>query len=77
MARRIWDFLSSGGQKTLAVEAPTGVGKSFALRVPALLWALEGALSRKAMRDPAGAVRSAVGQIFRQYPVAAPAAPAQ
>lgn len=42
MARRIWDFLSSGGQKTLAVEAPTGVGKSFALLVPALLWALEG-----------------------------------
>lgn len=44
-----------------------------------LVWegVLEGALSRKAMRDPAGAVRSAVSQIFQRYPVAASAAPAQ
>lgn len=39
-----------------------------------LVWegVLEGALSRKAMRDPAGAVQSAVSQIFQRYPVVAP-----
>ena len=42
MARKTWDFLNSGGGKTLAIEAPTGIGKSFALLVPAILWALEG-----------------------------------
>lgn len=42
MARKIWDFLNAGEGKILAIEAPTGIGKSFALLVPAILWALEG-----------------------------------
>lgn len=42
MARKTWDFLKAGEGKILAIEAPTGIGKSFALLVPAILWALEG-----------------------------------
>ncbi len=42
MARKTWDLLQSGEGKVLAIEAPTGIGKSFALLVPAILWALEG-----------------------------------
>lgn len=42
MARKTWDFLNAGEGKILAIEAPTGIGKSFALLVPAILWALEG-----------------------------------
>jgi hypothetical protein len=45
-----------------------------------LIWSgvLEGALSNKAMDNPAGAIRSAVSQIFSRYPVARPAsAPSQ
>jgi Domain of unknown function (DUF4136) len=41
-----------------------------------LIWSgvLEGALSNKAMENPAGAIRSAVSQIYSRYPVALPAA---
>lgn len=41
-------------------------------RAKELIWSgvLEGALSRKAMENPAGAVQSAVTQIFNRYPVA-------
>ncbi len=45
-----------------------------------LIWSgvLEGALSNKAMENPAGAIQSAVGQIYSRYPVAKTAAvPAQ
>lgn len=41
MAKKIWELLTSGKGGILAVEAPTGVGKSFALLIPSLLWALE------------------------------------
>ncbi|MFA0889306.1 MAG: ATP-dependent DNA helicase [Synergistales bacterium] len=41
MARKTWDLLNSGKGGILAMEAPTGVGKSFALLIPSLLWALE------------------------------------
>ncbi len=45
-----------------------------------LVWegVLEGTLSKKAMEDPAGAINSAVRQIYTKFPVPAPApAPAQ
>jgi hypothetical protein len=45
-----------------------------------LVWegVLEGALSRKAMENPAGAVQSAVSQIFSRFPIAKPVStPAQ
>jgi Rad3-related DNA helicase len=39
LARRVWDLCESSEGGILAAEAPTGIGKSFALLVPALLWA--------------------------------------
>lgn len=41
IAVKVWDLLQSGNADTLAIEAPTGIGKSFALLVPSLLWATE------------------------------------
>lgn len=41
IAVKVWDLLHSGNADTMAVEAPTGIGKSFALLVPSLLWAAE------------------------------------
>ncbi len=41
IAMRVWDLLHSPIPGTLAIEAPTGIGKSFALLVPSLLWATE------------------------------------
>ncbi|MCF7935781.1 MAG: ATP-dependent DNA helicase [Synergistales bacterium] len=41
-AEEVWDLLhGSEGCELLAAEAPTGVGKSFALLAPAMLWASE------------------------------------
>lgn len=42
MARKTWDLLSAGEGGSLAIEAPTGIGKSFALLVPSIAWALGG-----------------------------------
>ena len=40
MAARVWHLCQGeSSARLLAVEAPTGVGKSFALLAPALLWA--------------------------------------
>ncbi len=38
LAKKIDEFLGSG-KRLLAAEAPTGVGKTFAMLVPAMLWA--------------------------------------
>lgn len=41
LAIKIWEDLQSGDQRILAFEAPTGLGKTFAVLIPAILWAIE------------------------------------
>jgi ATP-dependent DNA helicase DinG len=41
LAQKIWDRIHSENGGIMAFEAPTGLGKTFAVLVPAILWALE------------------------------------